>query len=225
MLLVSLFLSFSSLSFASGGMEQVAPCRVNPKVQEQRSQELQRIFQGDQEDRAEIEAHPEIPLTQAKVIAIGRRDLKRRKRVSEIFAEGCMNSAQDFSAAAMVFQHGTSPDHFFQAYVWSKKAVDLGDQSQRYVVALGIDRYLVNIGHKQLFGSQAIKEDPAGPCWCLLAIEPDFPDSVRTDYTVRTKAAAVDWVKNTLNRGVSCLDIECKKELLPSPRGTVPGLW
>lgn len=111
------------------------------------------MYRDDQKNREDFETHPEIPVTQDKVIAMGRRDLKRRKRVGEIFAEGCLKTADDFAAAAMIFQHGTSPDHFYQTFVWSKRGVDLGDDKQKKLVALAVDRYLVNIGHKQLFVS------------------------------------------------------------------------
>jgi hypothetical protein len=34
-----------------------------------------------------------------------KNDVLRRKRVGEIFGEGCFSKAQDFAAAALVYQH------------------------------------------------------------------------------------------------------------------------
>jgi hypothetical protein len=93
------------------------------------------------------------------------------------------------------------------------------------MIALGVDRYLVNTGHKQLFGSQAIKPDlKPETCWCLQQVEPGFPDSLRKRYTGKSYAAALDWLEE-LNAGKSCPARECPTELKPSPKGTVPGLW
>jgi len=47
-----------------------------------------------------------------KLKQVSVRDLKRRKRVGQIFAEGYMRTAQDYSAAALIYQHGVVPDHY-----------------------------------------------------------------------------------------------------------------
>lgn len=159
------------------------------------------------------------------MITVAKRDESRRKRVGEIFGEGCFSKAEDYSAAALVFQHGDAPDHFFQTYVWAKRAVELGDPSQKRVMAMGIDRYLVNIGRKQLFGTQATKPDTrAGTCWCLQAVQPGFPEALRKKYAGKSYAEALAWV-GELNRGKDCLARECSRVLKPSPRGSVPGIW
>ncbi len=93
------------------------------------------------------------------------------------------------------------------------------------MVALGIDRYLINIGKKQLFGSQATKGDtsPDG-CWCLQQVEESFPDQLRKSQTGKNLSEALEWVQE-LNAGKNCPSQQCTKELKPSPKGTVPGLW
>ncbi len=121
------------------------------------------------------------------MIEVQKRDETRRKRVGEIFGEGCFSTSEDYAAAALVYQHGDTPDHFFQTYIWSKRAV-------------------VNTGHKQLFGSQAMRPGPTeSTCWCLDQIEKTFPDKRR--------------------KGKTCPNIECEAKLKPSPKGTVPGFW
>ena len=153
------------------------------------------------------------------------KDLQRRKRVAEIFAEGCFAKAEDFSAAAMVYQHGIVPEHFFQAFVWAKRAVELGDKSQKRRMQMAIDRYLVSTGHKQLFGSQAHKADyDPKTCYCLHQIEPTFTDNERTKDGGRSLERQYDWLKK-LNEGKSCPHVQCQKPLKPTPKGTIPGYW
>lgn len=155
-----------------------------------------------------------------------RRDEERRKRVGEIFGEGCFQRAEDFGAAALVFQHGDMPDHFFQTFLWSKRAVELGDKSKMNLMALGIDRYLVKSDRKQLFGSQAFALEMSNPksCYCMEPVEHEFPDTIRKQFTGKSLKEAFAWV-SSLNSGKNCAIKECPAERRPSPRGTIPGFW
>jgi hypothetical protein len=138
-----------------------------------RSKELQQIVKADQDDRKGLRFND----TQA-------RDRQRRERVGAIFGEGCFKEARDYAAAALVFQHGDQPEHFFQTYIWATRSVELGDISQKNLAAQGMDRYLVNTGHKQLFATQYLKPTTqADACWCLYQTEISFPDHLRVEYT------------------------------------------
>lgn len=150
------------------------------------------------------------------------RDTERRMRVGQIFGEGCFSKAEDFAAAALVFQHGNRPEHFFQTFLWAKRAVELGDLTQKKIMAWGLDRYLVNIGHKQLFASQ-FRRPTLESCWQLQQVEMDFPDELRKEYTGTTLHDSLERLKK-LNAGLDC-KVTCEEELKPSPRGTVPGFW
>lgn len=195
------------------------PCVADPERQRARSQELQRIVVTDQMDRTELNKTPE------QWDEVLTRDKQRRERVGQIFGEGCLVTAQDYAAAALVYQHGDVSDHHFQAYLWSKRAVELGDDSQKRMMALGIDRYLVNRGNKQLFGSQA-RKPPGLQCWCLEPVEPTFPESMRLAHRINTIPQALAWVDSLNVRATCAPAIECvDRQLSPSPLGTVPGLW
>ena len=170
-------------------------CQANPKVQEARSHELKALYDGDQDDRKEIEAHLDKVWPKDKVETMSRNDAERRRRVAEIFADGCFKTAADYAHAAMIYQHGIVPDHFYQTFIWSQRAVELGDPSQKHLMALGVDRYLMNLGQKELFGSQAKKINFDDLCWCLAPIEPSFPESVRQEYLGKTKADQFAWLK------------------------------
>jgi hypothetical protein len=151
-------------------------------------------------------------------------DLERRKRVAAIFAEGCFTTSQDYAAGALVFQHGEVADHFWLAFTWARRAVELGDGSKRDLAALAVDRYLVASGHKQLFGSQAQRATSNEACWCLAQIEPSFPEDQRAMWD-KPLASRYEWVRK-LNANVAACRLEqCDEPLAPTPRGTVPGVW
>lgn len=199
-------------------LEPHVSCLQDSKRLEARSKELSEIVKADQDERQNWQNK-----TSEEMMRVADRDVSRRKRVGEIFGEGCFSKAADYSAAALVYQHGDSPDHFFQTFIWSKKGVDLGDKSQERMMALGIDRYLVNIGQKQLFGSQANKPSDS-KCWCLQKVEKSFPDKRRSEVARKNLAQAFDWLKE-LNAGQSCPNDECEADLKPTPKGSIPGFW
>lgn len=200
------------------------PCESEPKIQAERSKELQQLLSQDQSDyRAELDKHPERPLDIKKMIQMAVNDLKRRKRVGEILAEGCFKSASDYSAAAMIYQHGNAPDHFFQAFIWALKAVTLGDSTAKELVALTVDRYLIKSGHKQIFGNQLEKIENR-TCLCMAPVEESFPDSKRSEYLGRDLADQIAHLKEKTGNNL-CRPLYCPVDLKPSPAGTLIGFW
>ncbi len=194
-------------------------CQANPKLQAERSQELQTIVAADQKDRQNF-----LHWTEAEAAQVAIRDVRRRERVAEIFAEGCFHTAADYAAAALVFQHGTVPDHYFQAFIWAKRAVELGDVHQKILMADAIDRYLVKTGHKQLFGTQADASKMDG-CFCLEPVESSFPSAERISYTGKSLSDVLIWI-NSLNVGRACPAAHlCSENMKPTPRGFIPGFW
>lgn len=192
-------------------------CEFNPSLQKEKSAQLRQIQQEDQDDRAGT--YDSIDWDK-----VTPRDLQRRIKVAQIFAEGCLATAADFGAAAIVYQHGTTAGHYYQAFVWANEAVKLGDEKQKWLTAAALDRYLVKVGNKQLFGTQFSK-DPAGK-WCIQAVEPSFPDKLRIQYV---KSDVKDQTKHVLQGIGAPQSVNETKDCLPalkaSPRGTVPGFW
>lgn len=179
-----------------------------------RSAELQNIVNADQADRAGGVLTPEAVFC----------DRTRRMRVGEIFGEGCFKSAQDFAAAALVYQHGDRPEHYFQTFIWSKRAFELGDTRSKRMMALAIDRYLISLGNKQLFGSQAQKPNSES-CWCLQKVEASFPEQIRIEFLGVGLPEQYKWV-DSLNSNGSCpTENMCNIVLKDTPKGTVPGFW
>lgn len=219
-LTIFLFLAFTGCASApqANASSTFKVCQDDPERQSLRSQELQTLVKEDQDDR-------QIPADQIDWEKVLPRDEARRKRIGEIFGEGCFKTADDYAAAALVYQHGNIPDHFFQTYLWAKRAVELGDSSQKRLMAMGVDRYLINIGHKQLFATQASKPT-MNDCWCLEELEKTFPDKKRVELAQKSLAEMQQWVDSLNKDRPQCKPAKfCSKNLKDSPRGTVPGIW
>lgn len=195
-------------------------CIEQPAKQKSRSRELQILVIDDQSDRHDYAKMNKVQLSQ-----MAENDRVRRKRVGEIFGEGCLKSAADFNAAALIFQHGDSPEHYYQSFLWSLRALQLGDSLNRDGVAVAIDRYLVNIGHKQLFGTQAKAIPGQKGCYCIQQSEPSVPESMVSKYAALSKQARAKEYNKLFNQHSSCVMKECDEQLKPSPKGTVPGFW
>ena len=214
-----LALNFMGCAHAKASHTEFSYCVEHPEQQAARSAELQAIVNADQADRQ----GPPDKIDWAKVHP---RDLEREVRVADIFAEGCFKDAKDYTAAALVYQHGQVPDHFYQTFIWGKKAVDLGDSKQKWITVAGLDRYLVHSGQKQLFATQFGK-DNGSPCWCLEPIEESFPESKRIDWAKLSVKQELDLLNSYFNKDQNgCADVRfCHHNLKPTPAGSVPGFW
>jgi len=206
-------MAVAGVSAAAAQGDGPPDCLGNQQALRAASVEMERLLGEDQADRS---GHLD-------GAAMWKADLRRRARVAELFAGGCLSRAGDFTNAALIFQHGVVPEHFFQAWVFARRAAELGDESARGLEALAIDRYLVRTGRRQLFGSQLVRDSPAA-CWCLADVQPDFPDELRAKYVGKRLAQQREHARR-MNAGHDCPGITCPKRLSPTPRGTVPGLW
>lgn len=213
-----LFLSFFTLLTFAGSSEY-RHCWQDPSKQKLRAQEIHELFVADQRDRENFES-----LNQQELHMLAENDLIRRKRIGEIFAEGCFKHATDYLDAAYIFQHGDVPDHYFQAFVWANKADELGEPNAKHLAAIAIDRYLIHTGHRQLFASQAIRNQETQGCYCLQEVENTFPDSQRVQMSGVSLQARINWVKS-LNEGKNCTEVFCSTHLKPTPKGSIAGYW
>jgi len=205
-----------SISIAQVARAEVyTSCAQDGAKYKQRSAELQSIAAADQADRENNVLKP----------GALERDRLRRMRVGEIFGEGCMLNADDFYSGAIVYQHGDRPEHFFQTYVWANRALELGKEDARIWTALGIDRYLVNSGRKQLFATQFFKPDlNPKTCYCLEQVEAGFPDDKRKASTGRSYSGSISYLTE-LNKGLNCEAKQCDRPLANTPVGSLPGIW
>jgi hypothetical protein len=149
--------------------------------------ELERLYTDDQKDRAGN-------LEGTAWQAVEKRDAERRKRVLEIVEKGGAKEAGDYIHAAMVFQHGSTPDDLDHANRWATKAVELDSEypGARWLAAASRDRWLMDSGKPQLYGTQ-FRRDKDGP-WYLWRVDPSITDEERAKWDVpplaRSKARA-----------------------------------
>jgi len=142
--------------------------------------ELIEISESDQADRVTVT--PEM----------SENDTKRRAKVAAIAAQGCLKDKDDYFTAAVIFQHGTLPEHYLQAIAYAGKSAELGHPVGGPMREATIDRYLMSLGYKQIFGSQVTApvsykqfEDEKDMIACLWPIE-DKIDLVE-DYNFGTQ--------------------------------------
>lgn len=192
-------------------------CEFDAAKQKEKSKELLQLVKDDQSDRDQ-------PYDSIDWHLVSANDLSRRKKVAEIFAEGCFKVASDYASSAMIFQHSNTADHFYQAFVWANRAVGLGDKTQLWLTAASLDRYLVEIKHKQLFGTQFSKNEHDQ--WCIQQVEPSFPEGRRLEFLKKSLKDNISHVLRGLGVTTNSDAIkDCRPSLQPTPKGTVPGFW
>ena len=121
-------------------------------------------------------------------------DRQRRKRVKEIIKKGSFKSASDYHHAALIFQHGDSSDDFKQANDLAKTAMEMGDESAKWLYAATLDRYLISVNQPQKFGTQFEQDNKGG--WSLKQpIDEGITDEERAKYNVPPLAKALQKFK------------------------------
>lgn len=110
--------------------------------------EMTRLYDRDQADRA---LKPGQSIDWA---VVGPADAARRKRTEALIADGALHSGADFYHAAFVFQHGDSASDFLKAHVLAIAAAAQGYGAASWIAAASLDRYLMNKGEPQVFGTQ-----------------------------------------------------------------------
>lgn len=157
-------------------------------------------------------------------------DIARRVEVAAIYARGCLQRAEDFHHAALIFQHGNSPEHYYQAWYFATRAVAMGDESAEWLIPRAIDRYLLNIGQKQLFGTNTVTpylwdSESEEQYFCLWPVEDELPDKLRDRYKIPLLADKRESVAARLDPALGLQTGECPVEV-PSPsKGLFPGIW
>jgi hypothetical protein len=108
--------------------------------------ELYELYRADQSDR-----RGDIDWS-----VVGPRDEARLQRTRELIDADQLHARDDFVHAAFIFQHGDDPEDFRTAHELALKAVSLDSTyiRARWIAAAAKDRYLLNIGQPQIYGTQ-----------------------------------------------------------------------
>ena len=145
--------------------------------------ELARLYDEDQADRS-ASSYEKIDWT-----VVTPRDEARRKRVDEIVAAGGAVAADDYYHAAMVYQHGNSPDEIQRAHDLAVMAAerDANHDAARWLAAAAEDRKLMYEGKPQKWGTQYKKIDGK---WVVWQVDPAITDDQRDAWNVPPLAEA-----------------------------------
>lgn len=78
----------------------------------------------------------------------------RRAEIRKLLEEGKITSGEDFSDAALIFQHGQTSEDFLFAHVLAVEALIRGGSADKWIAAATLDRYLQAVNRPQVFGTQ-----------------------------------------------------------------------
>lgn len=168
-IIVCLVISGIGAAFGSEAAESAAPVKDNP--------ELQMLFSEDQADRSPT------TMKDRSWEEISIRDEKRELRVKALIAEGALNTGPDYYHAAMVLQHAPRPDDYLLAHDLCVIAISKGEDRAKWLSAASLDRFLINIGRPQRYGTQFRSYRPNQPPR-LVEVDPSVPDSLRRELNV-----------------------------------------
>lgn len=147
--------------------------------------ELARLYREDQSDREPADPK-EIDWSK-----VAPRDKARLARTKELYQENQLNTANDYYHAALILQHGDVPEDFLLAHEFCVVAISKGrnDKYTRWLAAASEDRFLMNIGRPQRFGTQ-YQAIPANAPYKLYKVDEGVTDELRRQMSTPTLAQA-----------------------------------
>ena len=159
--------------------QQNAPVPPSPSD----NPELVRLYDEDQADRTPGIGKP------INWLVVTLRDCLRETRVKAIYKTGALHTGKDYQKAAMVLQHAHQPEDFLLAHEFCVAALAKGERNARWLAAATEDRFLMNIGRPQRFGTQYRSSSTDRPVR-LYEVGPGVTDSLRGEFGVPTLAEA-----------------------------------
>jgi len=149
------------------------------------NEELQALYEQDQADRSAMFDQ----LDHEQLEQVSQRDRARRQRVQELMGSKVLQAPEDYFHAAMVFQHGETLDDYWRAHELAKRGMELGDPNCRWLTAAAYDRWLMNQGKPQKYGTQYISRD--NEPYRLYDVDPTTTDEERAIWNVPPLAEAL----------------------------------
>jgi hypothetical protein len=148
-----------------------APVRAEPpsKSLAKDNEELAQLFRADQDDRKAADIDWSI---------VEPRDRKREARVKELYRDNRLQTGADYYHTAMILQHGRTPEDYLLAHELCIVAISKGEERASWLAAASEDRFLMNIGRPQRFGTQSRTEGPDGQLR-LYKVGPGVTDELR----------------------------------------------
>lgn len=123
--------------------------RYNRTVFYESNSEVRDLFLEDQSDR--------------KSGLMSESDLKKRdsarfSKLNNLVNENRLKSGRDFYYAAFIFQHGENPHDYLRAHAFAMTALMRNEPDAAWIAAASLDRYLLAIDKKQIYGTQTMRD-------------------------------------------------------------------
>jgi hypothetical protein len=183
--LAGVALGFLFARFLTMGLD--GPASARPADQDspapKDNRELAKMYEEDQADRMPKGGKP------IDWSAVGPRDRKREARVKVLLEAGEIRTGKDFHRAAMVLQHASQAEDYLLAHEFCVVAIAKGEHEARWLAAATEDRFLMNIGRPQRFGTQYRSGGQDQPVR-LYQVGPGVTDALRRELNVPTLAEA-----------------------------------
>lgn len=142
--------------------------------------EMKRIYEEDQRVR---QSYANIDWA-----SVNKADAERRAATMRLLNAGALHSGEDFTWAAFIFQHGSTPDDYLLAHTLAIVAIERGAGDATWIAAATLDRYLQSIQQPQIYGTQF--QMPAGKATTQEPFDRALiPDSLRRQMGVPDLAA------------------------------------
>ncbi len=196
-----------------------APNVAKASPSQQNNPEMKEIFLQDQIDRGN-NPYAKPGEAQPKALAgvdVRRNDDAREARVKELLQQGLLHTGTDYFRAALVFQHSGNPDGTLLAHVLAEVALSKGESSGLWLSAATLDRYLVQINQKQIFGTQFKSQPRADETKPYLFVQEDLDPSVVTD-PLRAEFCVKPFVKQ--EQGIPASAVNSSLEPCPAQEAT-----
>lgn len=152
---------------------------------------LRRLYYQDKQDHNRKKW---IQATKKEIAKVEIREKERKRKVLSLYKKEGIKSATDYHYAALIFQHGSSPDDYKTAHQFAKKAVKLGNSSACWLMAATLDRWLLSTGKAQKYGTQ-FRKDKNGKWQLALPVDKNTTDEERARYGVPALSQAIEKFK------------------------------
>ncbi len=125
------------------------------------SRRMNELYVADQAERE--------PGSEMDIPTLIENDRLRREEVMGYLQAGQIVRSTQLFQAALIFQHGDCPEHFSLAADLAKRADELGHPDADWLYAAATDRYLLNTGRLQRYGTQYTTDSQGHFALCPVA--------------------------------------------------------
>jgi|SRR5687768_6937122 len=162
------------VSFLAGLYVDSAILRVDAQMPAD-NPELARMYAEDQSDRRDAE--------KIGWEKISERDAVRLARAKAIYRADGLKTGGDFYHAAMLLQHSRASEDYLLAHELCIVATGKGEERAKWLAAATEDRFLMDSGRPQRFGTQYRPEPPGsdGPIR-LYKVDDGVTDGLRREF-------------------------------------------